>query len=730
MKLVDIKFPDNFEYSSDTKNLPIEFYLQAFPRAKTVYLKLGYFSSSAIKLLAYGFAQFIYRGGNIKIVTNHFLYKSDINLLEQEDISSQYDEELLLADLNWLHDSLTSESTQFLNCLKYLVNQGRLELIPVMLIPNRMSHYKQGIFIDSEENAIFIDGSCNFTANGILENGENISVFRSWGGGFERNKVRDKTKDIIGICGKENKQYKYLKADQVLNAVSSLGNEKTIEDLLTDEVALLNEYNIRHTSEIIKVYKKELEVLISEEKLKPKFPFNSLPRNYQIEAYESWIENDMQGIFAMATGTGKTITSLNCLLNLYKSEGIYQAIILVPSKTLLNQWAEEVALFNFSNVYLVSSDYKWKKNLNQLATQLSFDVKTSFILISTYKTFSSEGFSRYINALPNNTLLIADEAHNIGSAKMKLLLPDLNFKKRLALSATPKRKFDEEGNELIEKFFNSQEPYTYSFSMEKAIKQGILCSYEYYPKLITLTEDELERYIEISKKLAKFFDNNTKKFIKSDALEKLLLARKRIIHKAENKKLAFKSILTKHLSKQKGLSYSFVYVPEGESHDGKNIMNDYLSVLNELSPNTRAYAFTGETKNKKEVMERFEQGLIESLFSMKCLDEGVDIPRAELAIFCSSTGNPRQFIQRRGRILRKHPEKDYSTIYDLVVMPSHRLDESTFNIEKNLVKEELIRVIYFASLAKNYYEAMEKFEQIASLYDLDLYAIHNELGEH
>lgn len=730
MTFLDIKFPGNFEYSSDSDNLPLEFYLQTFPRSKTVYLKLGYFSSSAIRVLAYGFAQFIFNGGTIKIVTNHFLYGSDKELLDSNTATDSEVDEQLISNLTWLKDSLTSESEQFFNCIKYLIKNNRVEIIPVMLFPNKMAHYKQGIFIDKDEKTIFMDGSCNFTANGLLENGENISVYRSWGDTFEQNKITDKQQDLAKICNKDNVQYIYLDPAKVLDAVSSLGKEKSVENLLLDEKELLKNSKFKTNTAIIEKYKEKLDALIEKEKYEPKFPFSSSPREYQIDAYNAWLDNSKQGIFAMATGTGKTITSLNCLLNEYKKENKYQAIILVPSKDLLNQWSEEVSFFNFSNIYHVSSEYKWKAPLNQLTTHLLFDKDVSFIIISTYQTFSDEKFGRYRKALPKSTILIADEAHNIGSAKMKLLLPELPFDKRLALSATPKRKFDEEGNSVIEEFFNSREPYTYSFSMEKAIEKGILCQYNYFPKIVSLTDDELDKYIEISKKLARFYNIDSGKFIKNDMLEKLLLKRKRIIHKAENKKIAFQSILSSQLKDKENLDYSFVYVPEGSDQEGQNIMSEYLSILEEISPGTRALAYTGETKNKKEIMARFEQGTINSLFSMKCLDEGVDIPRAELAIFCSSTGNPRQFIQRRGRVLRKHPDKDFATIYDLVVVPNSDSDPSTFHIEKSLMREELIRVIYFASLSNNYYEAMAKFEQIANFYDLDLYAIHNELGEH
>ena len=266
MSFKDIVFPDNYEYSSDSNNLPLEFYLNVFPKSKIVYLKLGYFSSSAIKVLAYGFAQFIYRGGTIKIVTNHFLYSSDKELIDT-DLSNDWDNKAnLLNDLNALKKALTSESEQFIDCLKFLVKNNRVEIIPVMLLPNKMAHYKQGVFIDGEQNSIFMDGSCNFTANGLLENGENISVYRSWGEDFEQRKVTNKTKDVLSICEKQSSQYKYLDRSEILDAISSLGKEKSIDELLKSEAELVNNYVNKTNSKVIKKYKLELEKIIEERK--------------------------------------------------------------------------------------------------------------------------------------------------------------------------------------------------------------------------------------------------------------------------------------------------------------------------------------------------------------------------------------------------------------------------------------------------------------------------------
>ena len=331
--------------------------------------------------------------------------------------------------------------------------------------------------------------------------------------------------------------------------------------------------------------------------------------------------------------------------------------------------------------------------------------------------------------LPKQALLIADEAHNLGSPQVKKIIKDFHIEKRIALSATLTRQFDDEGNRIIEEAFDSTYPYTYNFSMKKAIDEGVLCQYDYFPHFVYLEEDELEAYVEISRKLLKFFDFDKGTFKASDMVQRLLIQRKTIIHKASGKLSVFKKILTAHFEEYSSVSNSFVYVPEGDDGENQNILDKFLAEYETLFPNNRAYAYTSETDNREKVLELFDKGFVDTLFSMKCLDEGVDVPRTELAIFCSSTGNPRQFIQRRGRVLRSHPDKARAVIHDMVVIPSVAPNDETKAIERKLLRDELIRVVYFASLARNYYETMNKFTSVAESYDIDLYGIQEAIED-
>jgi superfamily II DNA or RNA helicase len=418
-------------------------------------------------------------------------------------------------------------------------------------------------------------------------------------------------------------------------------------------------------------------------------------------------------------------------LNEFKKSNKYHAIILVPSIALLNQWEKEVALFNFKNVIKIGGGNNWEKTLGTIVSDNLWGKKEDYILISTYGSFVTDRFQKYFERIQNDLILIADEAHNIGANNIKKLLPSVTLKKRIGLSATPKRVYDEAGTDALNTFFKDQPPYTYEFSMAKALEEGFLTEYKYFPVIVELKTEEMEQYIEISKKLLRYFDFETGQFKKDPMVEILLLKRKNIIHKAGNKIEVFKQILTQ-LKKQNKLRFIFTYIPEGYAYDedgnGEKILNNFIKAGSETIPELTMNSYTSDDSNLDEILRGFSEGKIDLLFAMKMLDEGVDVPRAEIGIFCSSTGNPRQFIQRRGRLLRKHEDKAFATIYDMIVIPNEtgKIDEY-YNMEKNLVKNELQRVAYFASLSLNYYDTRLSLDSICKKYELNLDQIIGEL---
>lgn len=727
----NIKFPTTYRYSSDSEHIPLEFYEEAFPIAKNIDLLLGYFSSNAIRVLSKSFAEFIYGGGSMRLVTNHIYSVEDYNNLLLNSTLENEDKIIdIFNDISLLEENLSSTGQHFFDCLKYLLSKNRLELIPVKFNGFDLAHCKKMILFDGEEY-ITTEGSINFTLSALIKNSESFQVETPWNGEVSKKRIKSEKDNFDKIFNQSHPSYEYLNKEHIEVVINSVGRDKDISDLLDDSLILGNEGYSQKVKAIIQKKKERFKIRLEEITNTPKFPFPQGPRAYQKEAYEAWVKNDYTGVFAMATGTGKTVTSLNCLLNIFNKEQSYRAIILVPSIALLNQWEIEVNSFNFRKILKVGGGNNWEKDFANYCSNYSWGLKENLVIISTYGSFVLERFQKSFKKVQKDFLLIADEAHNMGANNIKSKLSNLEVLRKIGLSATPKRIYDPEGTLAIDKFFNDEPPYTYSFGMEKALEHGFLTGYKYHPLIVELTEEEFEEYSIISKQLLKFFDFENGKFKDDPIVEILLLKRKSIIHKAHNKISLFSSIIGE-LKKTEKNKYVFAYIPEGYSTnddgDSVKILNEYLKRVNKDYPNVKMNSYTSEDQDLSGILRGFEEGKIEILFAMKMLDEGVDVPRAEIGIFASSTGNPRQFIQRRGRLLRKHKDKAYSTIYDMVVVP--KLDSNTnelFNIERNLVQNELTRVAYFASLSMNFYDSKEALIDICKKYNLDLDTIINDL---
>lgn len=731
--LKNVEWSEDRDYRTGSDNEPLQFYIDALCNSKSFDLLLGYFSSSAINILALGFANFIYSGGKMRAVINNLLSQDDKEAIlkgqDKENFSSTYNFE----DIKGLKESLDDYGKHFFECFAWMIANEKIEL-KIIKPKNRkgISHYKSGIFGDGKDYISF-KSSCNFTYYGFIENLEELDCRLSWEEG-ELKKINKQKINFEQLFSGKSEIVEYLNVQDVKVAIKQEFGDKNIQELIIQEKELLKNrkktFNNLNITESIKTATNKLNEFIKIEK-SPKFPYPTGPRPYQNKAFEKWIENDKKGLFAMATGTGKTLTSLNCLLNEYKDNGAYKAVVLVPTIALVDQWKNECRKFNFNNIITISSKEKWPQNVSFLNTASNF-IDVSYVIIVTYASFYRKSFQSHFINLPKDTLLIADEAHNLGSNNLLKTLSKIHLQKRIGLSATPDRKYDDIGNKSIEEFFNDSPPFVYSYTMGQAMIKGWLSKYKYYPHIVKLTNIELEEYREKSKQLAKYFDNQTKKYKDCPEVERLLLERKRIIHKAHNKLAAFKKILNDEFNYRGNLNYTLVYVPEGiepnyeniddyiEDSEDVSLIDKYTRVVSRTDSSIMVKQYTSKTKNREYVIECFQKGTINVLTSMKCLDEGVDVPRSELAIFCASTGNPRQFVQRRGRVLRTHDDKTYAVIHDLVVAPEIN-DDSTFEMEKSIIKKELERVVDFSILALNKPDTFEALKPILKYYNINLY---------
>lgn len=757
----DVIWPKSRRFMSQTEWEPLGFFSEALCNATSFDIKLGFFSSSAINVLADGFAAFLYNGGRMRMIINDVLSEEDRNamVVAESDINTPYFD---LTAIDRISYTLSKRDEHFFECLSWLIRHERIEIkIITPKVGNGIAHSKCGVFSDGI-NKVAFDGSCNFSRMALIENIESINAFCDWDGERDNDRINDIINDFNRTFSGEDQTVKYLKTDQIITHITKVYKHKNIKELLEDEQRILHnviENNVSDSIRRILMRAKDkvtaiVDTLNKEKKsIKdkhsvipiPQFPFPE-PRAYQKEAFNNW-KISQKGLFAMATGTGKTLTSLNCLLQIYNKFKFYQALILVPTITLVEQWEDECKRFNFSHIIKVSSkNHGWRSEIDDIKLKESLaeddELPSSFIIIATYASFSRESAFKQLMSLSKKTqrqmLLIADEAHNVGAPNIISKLDQVKILRRIGLSATPERQFDDNGNNAVMKFFGCDDKYTFEYSMKDAIDNGFLCRYKYYPHVVRLNEGEMAEYKKISLQLAKFYNIDEGTFSDADDIVmRLLLKRKRIIHKAQNKEDVFCQIVKQRFEECGNLRYTLVYVPEGIQleNDAQYAMTDnpinevdvdklidkYTQIIQKISPTTTVKKFISGIQNRDEVLKKFANGDIEVLTSMKCLDEGVDVPRSELAIFCASTGNPRQFIQRRGRILRTHPDKHIAIIHDLVVAPEFDSTEENYNMERNLLKGELQRVKDFAGLSENPAFAYNELEEITNYYNLSIF---------
>lgn len=538
----DIEWPETRSYDTGTEWEPVGFFSDCLCNSTSFDLMLGFFASSAISVLSDGFATFLYNGGKMRLIINDILSDEDKEAI-QKGVGDSFVPAFNLSDIEALKATLSERDRHFFDCLSWLIQNNRIEI--KVIAPNGgtgISHPKCGVFSDGE-NSVSFTGSCNFSRSALVDNIEQLTASCDWDMGPEAAKVRHRIDSFEKAFNGEG-NYKYLSTSDIKTRIVSAFGDKELSDLLKQEQDLIaKRVSTTKLSSTVKksLLKAKLKVssiidAVNEEKAKhitenitPSFPYSTGPRPYQQEAFERWKANRQKGFFNMATGTGKTITSLNCLLEIYKSRKYYKALILVPSVTLVDQWEKECRKFNFTNIYKVySKNPSWRDEIDSILLMEKVqqgkraEDTLSYVIISTYSSFVLPSAFDKLKRLPESKLLlIADEAHNMGAGSMRRRMKEVRYARRIGLSATPDRQFDDKWAGDFSSFFGLRTPteYTFEYTMRQAIDNGVLCHYLYYPHVIELTDIEMDQYREISKRILKYYNPQT------ESLNKILFLR-------------------------------------------------------------------------------------------------------------------------------------------------------------------------------------------------------------
>lgn len=703
------------EYKTLHEGLDVvkDFLIPTLSLTKTYFRSSGYFSSTSLSEILRGIQGLIENDGKMKIITSPDLSEKDIQALQHayEDKTETITENILNVIKND-HENIESYSL-----LYHLVKSGYLD-IKIAYISNEngigIFHEKTGVLEDNDGNIIAFNGSMNETRSGFVQNYESIDVFCSWDGGKDEVRVLDKKKSFEKLWNNEIPTMKIVDFPEA--AFSEI-----------DKIALPEPKWLKEIKE-----KKAMEQNIKG----PKLPFDLSIRDYQKEAIANWEENNYKGIFSMATGTGKTFTGLAAAEHLFKKNNNRLAIVIVvPYQHLVMQWVEDVKAFGMKPIigFSASPQKNWKKNLANSIFLFNRREKDweHFCFITTNASFSLPHIQNELKKIEQDLLLIVDEAHNFGASHLQNQLL-WNAEYRLGLSATIERHNDEEGTHALLDYFHK---VVMEYSLKDAIDNEMLTPYYYYPIVVELTETELEEYLELTKKIGSAIQREKNGKIKlNERAKMLLIQRARIVAGAEQKITK----LVEEIEKYKDDSQILVYCgattitdpdfDEGKSNEEEIRQIDLVSKKLGHDLNMSVAQFTSNEKQseREEILKAFSEGeQLQVLAAIRCLDEGVNIPSIEKAFILASSTNPKEYIQRRGRVLRLYEGKKAAYIYDFITLPVHyervnHFSEEEIESMKNLAKREVTRMEDFSSLALNSFEANHLIFEIQLAFNFSL----------
>ena len=651
---------------------------------------VGYFASGWLAQTAVGIEKLAEKGGKIRFVVSPLVDKNDLNAF---NLARQAKQNTFLLDSlrKNLNEIATNLQSNTLNTFAWLLADDIIEF--KFAIPRYGTegdyHDKVGVCVDENNDFLAFHGSFNDTYKGTL-NGEAFSVFQSWLPGQDDFAQRH-FKRLQDLWHNGNAQFDVFPFDDAIkhNFISLRNAERPY----------------RRTT-----FSNRVSVSI-EDSSQPHIPYNLKP--YQREAICAWKDNNCRGIFEMATGTGKTITSTSAAVELFQEQGELFLVIVVPFTHLLEQWKINCKRFGINSVECYGENSKWRYELKNLIMQFKLGSEKFPCVLVVQNTACSEDFLNLLSKVPSQKfMMIADETHYLGSRHLqKALFPAARF--RLGLSATPDRWMDDEGSAILYDYY---EKTVYSISLDQAIAGGFLTRYCYHPILVPLTEEETQEYEYLTGEIGRLYAQIKHKKGSSDLeekIERLKLKRAKIISQAENKTAEYLKLLStlQANSPDKKIHDLLVFCAPGTHRD-------ILKVTAARGIKSHEFVHEVDTQSRQEVLDAFAAGDIEAIISIKCMDEGVDVPSTKTAIFLASTTNPKEFIQRRGRVLRKSDGKEFAEIYDFIVIPPENSDKNT---ARSILRRELPRFAEFAGSAEDKYKAREIIWDVLLTYDMHAY---------
>ena len=669
-------------------NIDKELFLPLSRSSHSLRCMSGYFRSGVLAELAQSILCYV----NSNEAPIKFIISPNLNLEDtQALLDAQAAGEDILEKL-WPNFALEENTLRHrtLDAFLYLVATGKIEL-KIAVMEHGLFHAKVWLF-ETEKGVASVHGSSNATQQGLTKNFEQLYLSRSWMG-----------QEALSTCNEFVARFEKIWNGTHQDILTFPVNDQTLRTIKRYSTSKEND-----TKKLFKNLKDEYEDYLDELwyanidrpilKIPSYLTYRRGAYAHQGAAVDAWLEQG-KGILSIATGGGKTLTSLIAASKVNKQTGKLFLVIAVPTIALLNQWASDVKSFGIHPINTFSqTKSETRHQINISLRQLRFEVSHCEVLIITHDALKSDLLDVFEGPKYSdlNFMLIGDEVHNLGSKGFIRKSPQF-FKYRLGLSATYKRQFDDEGTRFLVDYFG---PVVYEFSLESAIG-NCLVPYDYIVHKVYLTASEEDDFLEITEKIkqlayaANFPDGHHDK----DRWNMLCIQRRRIIEGAENKLSVFREVFDS-IEKKQRIEKALVFCTD-KDHQLLDSINAYLNEKSILW-----HQVTSTETSKPELLNTiiagFRNNQYQVLTAMRVLDEGFNIPQTELAFLLASNTVERQWIQRLGRVLRLSNDtgKKKAIIHDFIVLPSISQQGMDKDL-KSLIRSECNRVLFFARLSNN-----------------------------
>ena len=688
-------------YRSNEHNIPKDFLCPVLEQTVMYKRAAGYFSTTALVSLSRGlYSMASHNDCHIQLICSPKLSEEDILAIRHG-----YDlrEKVINSLLTEVSGPVCIYEEERLNLIATLIAEGKLDFKLAYMEDDtgiNVYHEKIAVFIDRDGNRIAYSGSMNESENGMEENFESFFTFCSWNGGEQQTSLAER--DFDQMWEDNTSRIRVIPfPDIVVEKLLKYKKEKLEPDMDFLQYA----YERKTQEPTLSVFK---------------IPSFVSLREYQTRAILEWKKQEYHGIFSMCTGSGKTFTGLAamCMLGKMKQDAL-AVFIVCPYIHLVSQWEEELWGWNFVPIVCHSQaeDKRWYDKLLRKYRRFKKEGK-SFICITTVDTFCGEQIQAIISNMTSdmNVLLMADECHNLGAQSVSERLPE-QIQYRIGMSATVQRHMDKKGTERLLNYFGEE---CIEYTLADGIRDGVLSHYEYHPVPVFLEEDELVAYVELTNRLKKFIIIEDEKTKISEAGKQILFKRSRILAGARQKADVLLELMTQYMRDDSILVYcGATTVWDNETGSAEKQIDMITGRLKkELGMSVRRFTSQENLEERQEIKKYFKSGQYQVITAIRCLDEGVNIPGIKTAFILASSRNPKEFIQRRGRLLRKSDNKDKAVIYDFVTLPRRLEDVLPMNFEsdKSIIIGELFRMQEFAGLSDNPYEAENLMNEIMFAY--------------